>query len=66
VPDNNEVEAALQKAHDAMDDLNARLGSMWHLCRFCTANEYDGERGIIHDAECPVLVARLVLAKVKG
>ena len=51
-----------QRAHDAMDELNARLGSQWELCRFCNAHEYDGEHGILHYNDCPLLVLRLALA----
>ncbi len=55
-----EAEAALQLLHDRMDDFNADDGSRGR-CRYCTEEGYDAD-GLKHDATCPLVIARKLLA----
>lgn len=58
-----ELKKALQLAHDVLDDANAngQLGDA-SLCCWCQAGAYDGEQGVLHQPDCPLLVIRKVLA----
>jgi hypothetical protein len=55
--------AALQAAHDRMDDWNAEWGTPLDLCAFCVAMEYDAAVGIVHEPTCIILTMRLALAE---
>lgn len=56
--------AALETAHDILDDLNAENSEVT-LCLFCAATEYDGEVGIQHEADCVILEWRGIIEQAK-
>lgn len=54
---------ALQRLHDAIDDLNASgiLGADESNCLLCEANTISSVRGVEHQPRCPILGAREAL-----
>lgn len=58
------LERALEKAHDALDDVNAgrdlNVDDGW--CRWCHTASYDGKVGLVHNADCLILELRQVLS----
>ena len=70
-----DLQYALQKLHDAIDDLNvdvsadavrlsigdAEQSRLIMLCLLCRSKCYDA-RGIVHADDCPLLLARRALS----
>lgn len=52
----------IQDAEVYMDRINGKLGNETELCLFCHANTHDNH-GITHQAYCPILKARKILAQ---
>lgn len=60
-----EMYAALRRAHDALDDINADVGPIDDFCKFCQSNELDGD-GVVHTEDCVVREARLAIAAAEA
>ena len=57
---------ALRSCESAMDVLNGDTGTKSRPCSFCRADVYDGQVGIVHRKDCPILGARAALVPAPG
>ena len=47
-------EEELKELEIKLDELNAIYGTEKNLCIFCNAEGYTGEKGIVHEDNCPI------------
>ena len=48
----------LKLLEQKLDELNAEYGTEKDLCIYCEADGYTGEKGIIHENNCPIIKLR--------